>query len=360
MQKTPRIGLLIPWRKAGGIMIYSLKLAEKLKKYFTINVIKSPTPRTLNPFYFTNLAKQSRKNDLLHIQHSYSFFGSLFGIFHGIYAPLFYSSVKRNSGPKIITTMHDLVEPRKLNFLKKTYLAFMNFPIKKYSDRIIAHDIMLKDQLVRQGFDSKQIKVIPLGTEGPKKLMNSKEARKKSGIPERKTIVLYGWIRKDKQYNLVLDALSKLNDVQVLILGNVQDKGHFKKINEKINDLNLNNRVIFRHGIPDEHVFDFLQCADVVVLPYARISSSAVLNDSLAANLPAITSDLPEFRKIKQDFNCVKITNVYDKNTLAKTISEVLKNSAELRKNAKNFVKHNSRDFVASETKKLYDEVLNE
>ena len=347
------------WTKRDGIKDYWLKIDKFLWRYIKANIIKNTNGLTLNPFYFINLAKKCKKCDLLHIQHNYCLFGSLFNKINNIHAFLFYFLVKFPKGPKIITTMHDIVEPRKLNFFKRFYLDLMNLPIKLFSDKIIVHRTVVRDQLIRQGFKAEKVSVVNYGVDDVKNLMVPEDARRKFGLPERKTIVQFGFVRPDKQYELVIDALTELPDMQLFIFGDAPYKDYLDFLKKEISKKGLEKRVIFKDKVPQHMNYEWLSCGDVIVLPYARISASGVLSDAISAHLPIVTSDISEFKETEKQ-GVLKTTNVYSKKEFARTIREVVNNPKHIKANILKYVKNNNRNEIAKRTKQTYEEVLNE
>ena len=352
----PTVNVLIPWTPNDGIMIYWLRIEKELKKYIKTNIIKNTRPDSINPLHFIELGLEAKKCNILHIQHNYSLFGTLFNKLNSTFAWLLYS-VAGTNGPKIITTMHDIVEPSKLKFYERAYLEFMNIPIKLFSDKIIVHKENSKNQLIRQGFNEKNIVVIPHGVDDLKNVKSSKEMRKHFRLPERKTIILYGWIRKDKQYEKAIDSLTLLPDMQILIVGDERDKGYLNSLKNYVKEKGVERRVVFRKGVHTDDVFRWVACGDVAVLPYKRISASGALSDSISAHVPIIASSLPEFKEAEKT-GVLKIVDVYSKKVLANAIKNLVKNSSKMKKDNLRFVAKNNRNEVAKLTKKLYEQVL--
>lgn len=356
--KKPKINVLLSyWVYRDGIKDYWLKINKYLSKYIKTNIIKNVNGASKNPFYFIKLAKESKKCDLLHIQHNYCLFGSLFKRINSFYAWLFYLLVKFPKGPKVITTFHDVVEPRKLNIFKRIYLEFMNLPVKLGSDKFIAHRKIVRDQLIRQGFGAKKIVVLNYGVDEPKNLRPAKEARRHFKLPEKKTVTIFGYSRPDKQYELVIYAITELPDMQLLILGDTLDENYLKFLKNEAKRLKLEKRVIFKDKIPQNMNYSWLSCGDVIVLPYSRISSSGVLSDAISTNLPIITSDIPEFKETEKQ-GVLKTVDVTSKQKLVKLIKQVINNPEQLKKNILLYKKKNNRDAIAKKTKQLYEEVL--
>lgn len=356
--KQPKINILVPWTPQDGIRDYWMKIHKKLRKYANLNIVKNYNPLTLNPFYFIKLAFKSRKCDVLHIQHNYCLFGSLCSAINSIYALPFYLLVKFLKGPKIVTTLHDIVEPRKLNFIKRFYLDIMNFPVKYFSDKIIIHKENTKNQLIRQGYSSDSIEKINFGVEELKNIRTSKAARKHFGYPEKKSVMLFGWIRPEKKYELLINVMPHLPEMQLLLFGRAPYKDYNEMLRRKIKEYKIEDRVFFKEGFTEDMNYEYIACGDVMVLPYSRISASGVQSDAITVHLPVIGSEIPEFKEIEKQWGVVKTTDVTDSLKLKKTIREVVKNPSKFKKNIKKYIKHNNKDVVARHTLRVYEEVL--
>ena len=351
-----QVKVLIPWGPGDGIQNYALRLYKEFKKDVKITFIKNKKPGSVNPFYFLSLALKSRKCDILHIQHNYCLFGTLFNKLNSIYAWLYYFTVKIFNKTKIITTMHDLEEPNKLKFYEKWYLFFMNFPVILCSDKIIVHKQETVDQLSRQFFNKKKIVKLPLGVDKLENILSSKKARKIFNVPQKKTIVLYGWIRPDKHYEKVIKILPKLGDVQILILGGYRQvyESYIKEIKKLSEDIGMSKRVLFKGMIPEKEKFNWLCCGDLFILPYSRISASGVLNDAISIKRPIITSKVKELVEMEEEYGVLKSINVDSETILIKTIKEFFEKN-HLLKNQNKFIKENNREEVAKKTRKVYE-----
>lgn len=358
--RKPIIFSLIPWTKEVGIEHYWPAIKNKLDNLIPTTIIKNYSPESLNPFHYLNLANKSRRCDLLHIQHNYCLFGVLFHKLNSIYAWLYYLAIFFLKNPKIITTMHDIVEPKGLSFHKRLYLNFMNLPLKLFNDKIIVHSEITKDQLIRQGFKKSKIAVIPHGLDKFDKIISHKDARKKMHLPDKKTVLLYGWIRADKQYELVIEAMKYLPSIQLFIVGtcHLDDEGYIEFLKKQIKKANISDRVIFPNTIvKGSERFDYIACGDVMILPYQKISASGALNDAVSMHVPCITSKIPIFLEMETDGGVVT-TNVYSATDLAESIKRIIDNSSVEEKKLCSFIEKNKREHVAELTKKIYDEVL--
>lgn len=102
------------------------------------------------------------------------------------------------------------------------------------------------------------------------------EAREKLGLPRGQKIVLFfGFIRKYKGLDLLLEAIPKVPDAIFLIAGEHYEDG--QAYESLIDQLGIRDRLVLKTDfIPDEEVKYYLCAADVLVQPYRAATQSGV------------------------------------------------------------------------------------
>ncbi len=107
-----------------------------------------------------------------------------------------------------------------------------------------------------------------------------KESRDKLGIQrEDKVILFFGFIRKYKGLDILLEAMAdpriKASGIKLLVAGEFyEDENAYK---EQINRLNIQEQLILRTNfIPDSEVLHYFCAADVVIQPYRNATQSGV------------------------------------------------------------------------------------
>lgn len=107
--------------------------------------------------------------------------------------------------------------------------------------------------------------------------IDKNEARKLLNIPENEKILLFfGFIRKYKGLDILLEALPKVkNEVKVLLAGEFYgNEEHYLK---KIEQLGLKDKIyLHTHFIPENEVHVYFSACDVVVQPYLSATQSGV------------------------------------------------------------------------------------
>ena len=150
-------------------------------------------------------------------------------------------------------------------------------------------------------------------------VMNKREIRKKLGFPENAYIVAYvGALTKNKGADRLNNALKKNDDTFSIFLG------------EGPVNLDCEN-ILFSGKVANERVPEYLNAADVFVLPTLGEGCSNAIIEALACGLPVISSNLPFNDDILSNNNSIRI-NVQDEDAIAEAI-RTLKDNEILRNN---------------------------
>lgn len=109
-------------------------------------------------------------------------------------------------------------------------------------------------------------------------IISKHEARQYLGLPENQKIVLFfGFIRKYKGLDLLLEAMSHLKDSDIFLMIAGEFYEDEKPYKEQIDKLNISAHLILRTDfIPDSEVKYYLCAADAVVQPYRNATQSGV------------------------------------------------------------------------------------
>lgn len=124
---------------------------------------------------------------------------------------------------------------------------------------------------------------------------NKEQLKKKYGLKETdKVLLFFGFIRKYKGLDLLLEALKDCDDnAKVLISGEVY--GDFEEYQKIIDDNKLSDRIINRVGyVPDNVVGEVFSLADVCVLPYRSATQSGIASIAKYYQLPMVVTPVGE------------------------------------------------------------------
>jgi glycosyltransferase involved in cell wall biosynthesis len=158
-----------------------------------------------------------------------------------------------------------------------------------------------------------QVVEVPLGAVGVVKITDEDVQRVRARYHVQKPLVLaLGFTSSDKGTDVLLDAApaiadSRNNDVQFLVAGSPRKRrGIFRlmgKRDERFQQQLLdqakktaNADIAFCGFVPDQDVAALLFAAQVVAMPYRKITQSGIANLALSSRSVVVSSDLPGLR----------------------------------------------------------------
>ena len=212
--------------------------------------------------------RMNTKNSALLIQHEY-------GIFGGQNGNMIFELLDRLRIP-VVVTLHTILERP-------------DVAQKKTMDRLCARadKIVVMSRYGRvlmrmvHKVPSEKIEVIPHGTPS-RPWISPQLARKRSGHPERPTILTFGLISPSKGIETMIEAMpsiiAKTPDVQYVILGAthphlVRESGeaYRDRLKDRVSELNISDNVEFIDQFVElETLCDHIQQCDVYVTPYGQ------------------------------------------------------------------------------------------
>lgn len=204
-----------------------------------------------------------------------------------------------------VVTIHDvafLLHPQRFKASKRTYLRNLTRLSVRQANAVIVDAASTKADLVNiLGAREEKIVVVPLAPDDDFRPLTSKEAlrpfREKYGLPER--IILYvGTIEPRKNLLYLIQAYAAIKDrveAKLVIAGG---KGWFyAEVFKLVQDLKLEQDVIFPGYVPDEELPLWYNAATVFVYPSLYEGFGLPPLEAMACGVPVITSNtssLPE------------------------------------------------------------------
>ena len=167
----------------------------------------------------------------------------------------------------------------------------------------------------------------------------------------------FGFIGGSKGNMNILKAMKYLpqNFKYIMIGGKhpTDDSDYYDNLVKYIKDNNLEKRVFITDFIKEEEVVNYLSIVDLATYIYnldGNFASGSV-NQILMYNIPVIASNSMSFNDLKNNYDCVEITNNgNDPEKLAEDIQNLLKNNNRidtLKENMQKFCKENTfRNFT--------------
>ena len=246
---------------------------------------KIPSKRwldSINPFTYISTARKIRNlhPDLIISRYWMSFFAPSFGWILG-----------KQEKKTIRLAILDNVIPHERRFFDDTFNRFF---LNRNDGFIVMSEQVQKDLLFYLP-KAKHI-LIPhpiynhFGEKIPKTI-----ALQKLGISEcsgKKVLLFFGIIRDYKGLDILLNALSLLDETYILVIAG-EVYGSFEKYTNIIKEKKLKKKVkLFNQYIDDSEVTNFFSAADVCVLPYRSATQSGITNISYHFEVPVISTNV--------------------------------------------------------------------
>lgn len=258
---------------------------EYIRKLRSSLLKKDVEVKLLRPFHyssFVNVAKiiyyRMRDYKIIHIHWLYIFpFGFVMKLFYYFCRVL---------GMKIIWEMHNILPHRYSKSDRKNCKWFY-----EKSNAIVYHsegDLGRAKELLRTEMCKTAI-VIPHGNfnESYENRISKREARGILGIPEGKKVILcFGFIRKNRGYEYLIDATKDMEGIVVMIAGKIDDQETYQQILKF--EKEVPNLKVFAKWIADDELQVYFNACDIVVLPYTNITTSGVIPLAYAFSKPVI------------------------------------------------------------------------
>lgn len=270
---------------------------------------------------------------------------------------------------KKVLTLHDLtpilfpeMHTRETNLTWKSSLKF----IKNKTNIVICDSISTKNDCIKLlNIPEKRLKVIPLSADEQYKPLKDKEKIReelKRGYNIDSPFILFvGTLEKRKNVPALLKSFYKLKkselDHKLVIVGGKGWK--YTKIFDLIEELNLQNEVIFTDYVSDEYLVKLYNAADLFVYPSLYEGFGLPPLEAMACGCPVITSNTSSLPEVVADAGIM--INPNDVDSLTESMLKIL-TDPELREELSRKSLERAEMFswkkTAKETWKVYEDVL--
>jgi glycosyltransferase involved in cell wall biosynthesis len=226
---------------------------------------------SINPFNWCSVGKELKKinADLIIVRYWIPFMGPCFGTI--------LRKVKKNKHTKVVCIADNVIPHEK----RLGDVAFTKYFLKPIDSFITMSESVLGD--LKKFEPNKPAVFVPHPLyDNFGERISKEDARKKLGLPaDQKILLFFGFIRKYKGLDILLDAMKILQDqnadqkIKLLIAGEFY--GDRKPYDAQIEQLEIKDSLILRTDfIADSEVKYYLCAADVVVQPYRDATQSGV------------------------------------------------------------------------------------
>jgi len=245
------------------------------------------------------------------------------------------------------------------NLIWKQYAGFYSKLDFVISPTQTAADLLTKNKL------KTSVKVISNGIDlrRYKRKLAPEEAKKRFDLPDKPTILFVGRLDKEKNIDVLLDALASLKnkvDFHAVIAGKGRE---MKPLMEQATELGIAEKVTFTGYVTDEDLLALYQAADIFVMPGIAELQSLVTMEAMATGLPVVGANavaLPHLIKDKENGYLFRPGNPTD---LAEKLEKLLKDPKLRRRMAHRSLKiiaEHDMDKVMEQVVSVYRKVLRE
>lgn len=202
---------------------------------------------------------------------------------------------------KTVLTIHNIF-PHESSLKQIQQYTHRFGKLSQFIDSFIVHTEKSKEDACSFfGIEKNRVFVVHHGIFEPNNY-NPSENETNSGIL---TFIMYGNLSYYKGVDIFIDAIKLLPQeyrakMKAVIAGNIQDEKLRSIPNSFFEALNIDWRPYF---LPERELYERINDANVIVLPYRQISQSGVLLLALYFRRLIVTSDLPSFKETLQGFS---------------------------------------------------------
>lgn len=265
--------------------------------------------------------------DVICVQHEFG----LFGGDAGAYLSLLLNRLKA----PVITTLHTVLDDPNESYYKSLVdVCNASYRVITMNERGVS---MLRDIY---NISSRKVKLIAHGIPDLP-FVDSNYYKHKFGLEDRRTILTFGLLNKNKGIEVVLRAMPDIvkaePSVMYIVLGmthpNVlkqEGESYRFSLQKMVKDLNLQEHVIFHNRfVNDQELHNFLCSADIYVTPYinSRQLTSGTLSFAVGTGKAVVSTPYWAATELLADGRG-KLVPFSDSEQMAKAIIEILHNDS--------------------------------
>ena len=246
-----------------------------------IPVDSIPVLDTANPLSYRMSARQIAKSepDVLIMKYWMTYFAPSLGTV---------ARHLKKQGCKVISILDNVIPHERRFFDKPLTTWFLN-----QNSGFVAMSESVRDDLVALNPTAKFIlQEHPLYNHFGEKMDKQDAVKQLELHPEKKTLLFFGLIRDYKGLDLLIAALSLLDESYQLVIAG-ESYGDFGKYRQAIESSPARSRIkVLNRYIADDEVPRLFSAADVLVTPYRSATQSGVIPIAYHFDLPVLATDV--------------------------------------------------------------------
>jgi len=302
----------------GGIAHYSALLARALRVHHRVETVtfkrqypsllfpgssqretgpvldETPAPQlidSINPVNWIRVGDSLRRRgpDLVIFNYWLPFFGPCFGTMA--------SRLKRSPSTRVLFLLHNVL-PHEVRPFDR---AFTRYALRRADMFIVQSEAVRRDLL--DLIPGARYRTVPhpvyslFGGTLPRE-----EARARLGLSAQRIVLFFGYVRRYKGLDVLLEAVARARqevEMDLLVVGEFYDEqSRYRKLVEQ---LGLSGNVtIVPSYVPNEQVALYFSAADLVVLPYLSATQSGIAQIAYNFDRPVIATDVGGLAEVVQ------------------------------------------------------------
>jgi len=305
-----------------SVICYANESKDSFGPYYIKRIFRYRSRLARYGVYFWNLIGLMKKNDIVYCQGPMSS-GLPCALASLVTGKEFFLKVvgdpswEMARNKRITSDNIDEFQKRKnFSFITRVMRIVQKFVCRR-SKTIIVPSFYLKSIVRQWGVEEDKIKVIYNATNFP--VIDRKEASDKLTILSVGRLV--NWKGFDQLIDLMTQLVKESPELLLLIVGDGPLKN---ELQNKINNLNLNNNIKLVGKVSKEEVFRYMQSADVFVLNTSYEGLPHIVLEAMAARLPVVITRVGGNVEVVKDGESGFLYNLGDMDDLKKKIKLLL------------------------------------
>jgi glycosyltransferase involved in cell wall biosynthesis len=355
--------MLTSWDERCGIAEYSRHLVEALRRRVEVEVTPATFRRSPRAVYAA-MGRAVSGADVVHVQHSYAFFGGMHPLRSGWSA--FAGALTR---PAVIT-VHELdlrttgagPLPSTLESAYKRHFnrsVFLHPALRQW----LVHSTEIREQLVGLGVPAGRVLYRPMPIAPAPEAPDPAPFLAEQRLAGTRPLVILGFLARRKGYDVALAALRELPEEYVLVAAGgehaADHSGTGDWLRREAERLGVSRRLRITGYLDAETLEQAAAAAHLVLAPFREMSGSASLAYALARGAGVVASDLEENRKLSG----VRLFPAGDAAALAREVRALSTAPAELqrlRQSAREYAARHGFEALAAELAEVYADIHRE
>ena len=246
-----------------------------------VQIESIPVLDTANPFNYIASAKliAKTKPDVLVMRYWMTYFAPSLGTVAGYF---------KKRGCKVVSILDNVI-PHEQHFFDKPFTKWF---LKRNSGFLVMSKSVRDDLLALQPEARFILKEHPLYNHFGEKIDKRVAIEQLKLNPEKKTLLFFGLIRDYKGLDLLIDAMSLLDESYQLVIAG-ESYGDFGKYGQSIEKSASCSRIkVMNRYIDDDEVPLLFSAADLLVAPYRSATQSGVIPVAYHFDLPVLATDV--------------------------------------------------------------------